>query len=231
MAINPTVQTPVKNITGSAANVVQFGSTPTIGNAVIVAIAADGGYPILTVADNQTGNTFVRVIREPDSSGGNHATAEIWWCSSLTSASGTYTVTVTPTSAGGIYTSSAIMEVSGLSGVVDQTGVAQDTAGANTSLTVTNGTVNSNANDLVVAIMSAGGGTTTGLTTPPNTGYTNILSYTSGGNGLGASGGYKVVSAVETSSAAWTWTDGAYCAGVVATFPGAAATASICWVQ
>jgi hypothetical protein len=220
---------------GGATGTASFATLPAAGNAVIVKIGlpANPGN-ISSISDNQTGNTYTLVT------GLNNvgsAADYIYWCSSIGTPSGTFTVSVT-TSSGSPQV--AIMEVSGLSGAVD---VASDSSNtALTSFTMTNSSVNANANDLVVAGISLGtafGATATSLTTPPTSSYTVLMfvdGATSGAPDNGTSAGYKIVSALETSAASWSWTAGDSNPSVatIATFKGASVapnTASIAWVK
>jgi hypothetical protein len=196
----------------SSAAVAFTSSTPVVGNSVIVSISLKaGGTPtVSTVTDNYS-NTYTKII----SLGFVSGDTELWWCENIATSGGTFTVTVTP-SVSCQYVLS-LMEVAGLLGI-DQTHTATGTAGGSSPITITNGSANSVATDLVVAINQFGIGYIAGATstqTPPGnngvSGAFNVWSFydtSTGTNNLaqfGLSSGYKLVSAIETSSAAWTF--------------------------
>jgi len=186
-----------------------FNSTPVVGNAALVSINLKGVSPtVSTVTDNYS-NVYVKVTGLGYAGGD----AELWWCSYIATSGATFTVTVTPSISSSYIVS--LMEVAGLLGI-DQTNTATGTAGGSSPISITNGTVNSVATDLVVAVNQFGVGYSTGATntqTPPgNNGVSGVFSTwsfydTSVTNAavFGLSSGYKIVTAIETSSAAWTF--------------------------
>lgn len=226
------IATPV-GATGAPATTeaISFGSLPAAGTAVIVSInLSESGTTQTTVtgvADNQSGNTFVKIKSAWSGFGGS---VELWWCPSITTPSGTYTVTVTLATVaqcnGWLLD---MMAVPGLAGTVDQSNTGIASSGA--SLTVTNGSPNTNANDFVVATMVMGNFNPTPALSDPSSGYTSwFLDQSVINNQTGMGAGYKTVSALETSSAAWTWTGSSNNSGIVATFQtSASGGTSIAW--
>lgn len=200
------------NVLSSAALTASFASLPAAGNSVIVALHVRGNNTLNSVSDNQS-NVYSKI----DGFNNSIERTEIWWCPSIGTPSGTFTVTIGTSSS--LPTAVGIMECSGLT-AVDKHNNANS---AGTSGSVTNGAANTGANDFVVAALCIGGsfGSATSLTTPPNSGYTSWYFF-DGTSAFqnGVSAGYKTVSAVETSSASWTWTatDSANWAAVVASF-------------
>jgi hypothetical protein len=205
---------------GSSPLTDSFSTLPTAGHAVIVIIDSDIGGTAMTitgVTDNQTGNTYTKVVGAYDSYTGMYTDAEIWWCSSIGTPTGTFTVhaAFSGSMLGG-NCSLALVEASGIT-TVDKTGTsAPGTAVA--TITATASGANSAANALVI------GGTSTNyygapnsVTTPPTTGYTSIYAVTSG---IASSFGYKIVTAVETSAVTVSWGGTNICSGVIATFKG-----------
>jgi hypothetical protein len=194
-----------------------FSSLPTAGNAVIVAIAITFGSPpaaVSGVTDNQ-GNTYQPVITKTDNAD-MHCLASLWWCAAVNTPSGTFTVSAaySGTAAGG-NCAIGIMEVNGIT-AVDQAGSANDSAGSITTLTATCTGPNTNAGDLVVGgVMTNYYGTPNSITSPPNTGYSSLMVVPSG---VALTFGYKILSAIETSSVQASWTTAYPACSVVATF-------------
>jgi hypothetical protein len=197
---------------------VSFASLPSPGNSVIVIWSLQSSVALTGVADNQSGNTYVSVAVE--TSAANNVDSEIWWLPSISGSSGTFTVTGTIGTAHQI--SITIVEVAGLAGT-DKTGL-QGAENNTDTLTVTASGANTNANDLVVVNLSSGYTTTASGITAPTTGYTSINTVNGSNpnyNGV-VQTSYKIVSAVETSSATWTATTAFNgVAGTLATFNGA----------
>ena len=182
-------------------------SLPSVGNAVIAIFTTRGAAVVSSMADNQSGNTYAKVVAAA-SSAGSAGDAEIWWLSSVVGASGTFTVTVTASASEPL--TLTLIEVSGLN-AIDQTGSALYTGTNLASATVTGSAANTNATDLVVAAFGAGYQTgPTGTSNPCTTGYTSVafLDGNSAPYGGVTQVSYKIVSAVETSSATWTQTAG-----------------------
>lgn len=201
-----------------------FTSTPTVGNAVIVLLYAAADGTITGTVDNQSGNSYSTVIEQLDfqNSTSHSGQAFCAWCSSLTSASGTFTVTVTPTTgADGGSCGMLLLEVSGLSGSIDQTGGSNGGSSTTTSVVPTGAGANSNANELAVYAMGArfASGNGAFFSAGATSGWTSPLIYNNNSQGLVAACGYKILSALETTSAtSQTLTTGTNMAGIVATF-------------
>jgi beta-lactam-binding protein with PASTA domain len=197
---------------------------PAAGNSVIAVLACRNPVAV-SVADNQTGNTYATAIANKDSADG--CTASILWLPAVVGHSGTFTVTATLT---GVAAPSVLtlLEVSGLS-ALDQTGSAIS-SGLNTitTLSATAGAANSQANDFVIACLSTGYqpvGSPTGTSSTPASGYTSAYFADPASTQGVISVGYKFVTAVETSAAAWTCTTAWHGAcAALATFTVAAAT-------
>jgi len=193
-----------------------YNTLPTVGNYAIVTIGANGDGPVSGVTDNQ-GNIYQRANRASNSGGGfTHTDSELWFAPILV-ASGTVTVSFTMTNPTGAHIAVGLLEVSGLSGVVDVTNTAQDISGANTSLTVTNGSANANASELVVAIITTSG-SGNDFTVPPSSGYSTLTLASANSNGVSSSSGYKVTSGIENSAASWTWGTAGFASAVIVTF-------------
>jgi hypothetical protein len=176
--------------------------TPVVGNSIIVAVGlrsiGGGATVVSSITDNQSGNTFSKIVSNFSA---NQSDQELWWCPALTSASGTYTLTITLTGNPGGWVI-GFMEVSG-GPVADQNGGNQGFGV--TTLTATAGGANISPNDLVVgAIILNPSNVTTGLATPAS-GYTSWYLFDPNGNCSGQ-GAYKILAGSETSSADWTWT-------------------------
>lgn len=232
ITVNQTAQTAPGG--GPATFPISFSATPTVGRAVILVVGANGDVAISSVADNQGGgNTYSRVAFAADSSGGgNHSIAEIWWCPSIVTASGTFTVTATPTTpAEGANFGAGLLEVSGLSGSVDKTGTANDGTGTVTTISATASGANANPGDLVIAIVNCSS-QATDFSVAPSSGYTGLAIFSGGSNGISTTAGYKVLSGIETSAVSASWTTGGYASAVVATFlPSASSIATLSWIR
>lgn len=204
-------------------------STPTVGRSIIIPIGMPGDNGIATVVDNQGGgNVFVKVKEQFDSTGGgDHAVSSLWWCPSLVTASGTYTVTATPvTPAEGANGAIGLIEASSTLGAlsVDQISGAADVAGASTSLTVTNPSANAVATDLAVSLICVSSGDTTSFAVPPSSGYTALIERSLNTDGMCVTAGYKILTGIETTAASASWGATGFAAGALVTFkePGAA---------
>jgi hypothetical protein len=205
-----------------------FGTTPTIGNAIIVPAEVGGG-TIVSVTDNQAtgGNTYTRKINASQS--GGPWDAEIWECPNVTKASGTFTVTVTfSTNAWG---AAAGVEVSGLdtAGTLDQMGTS-NTGTGDTTPGVVASDANEAADSFAVALFSSASSSPSNAITGP-TGYTQIFEHEDGNAANSGAAGYKILSALETSSAAWTQGDNVGYAAVIATFKVAAGGGPTAYMQ
>jgi hypothetical protein len=197
-----------------------FTGTPTVGNAIIVAIECGGG-TVSSVTDNQ-GNTYSSKLQSTLT--GGPWQAAIYECPNVTTSSGTFTITVN--FSGATWGAGGAIEVSGLdtAGTLDKTG-SVNTATNSTAPSVTASAANTNTDDLVVAVFSSATGSGTNTITGPNTGYTSIFSHGDGNLSNSGAGGYKILSAGETSSAAWTQNQSSGYAAVIATFKVAGSSA------
>ena len=198
---------------------VSFSSLPTIGNSIVVIWTLQTSVALTGVADNQSDNSYSSVVVETSTA--NKVDSEIWWLPAVVGSSGTFTVTGTIGSSHQI--AMTILEVSGLT-AIDKTGT-QGASNNTTTLTVTASGVNANANDLVICNLASGYTTTASGVNTPATGYTSLNTYDgsyANFNGVVQSS-YKIVNAVETSSATWTATTAFNgVAGTLATFKGTA---------
>jgi hypothetical protein len=223
--------TPVTTSNSIAANVCSFTSLPTTGNAVIVVVKTfntSGGNHSRPSAmvDNQSGNTFVKIKDNNVSVNGN-ISAALWWCPSITAPSGTYTVTATLDNTGTTWLSQVeLYEWSGLAGTIDQSASVPDTGTGVETATLTNAGANANANDLVMTVILCGNSNGAGLPGAPTTGYTSLQNTDTGGITRNSNTSYKIVSAIETSSAVYTWSgaggSNSSFAALIATFPATA---------
>jgi len=200
-----------------------FTSLPAGGKSIIVGLASSSSGGFSPVTDNQSGNTYSQVVLELDPANNNNSAAcALFWCPSITTPSGTFTITWTwgnGLNAG--WTGVFLLEVAGIFSV-DKTGVANCSGLTSGPLVMTASGANASSSSLVVGCASqragsAGGGA---WTTAPTTGYgTGLIVYTGSNQGPDSVGGYKIVSALETSSMTTpTWTGTGTAAGVIATF-------------
>src|SRR6185312_1723327 len=198
---------------------ITFSQAPVVGNYVIFLTQQRGNASgeTLTASDNQ-GNTCTSAVFHSWST----LAASAEFICKINAESGSYTITANSGTASTNWFVSAI-EVSGLSGAVDQNGSADSGGTLSTSQSVTAAATNTNANDLVVAVvgLTYNGGTPTGLSNPASSGYTDIAHVdSSSAYQSGSDSSYKIVTSTEQSSAAWTSTSGLNYTTVIATFPG-----------
>ena len=201
-----------------------FSGTPVPGNAVIVMVSFETNFAPQTVTgvtDNQTGNTYSLVKRQADNTAGDGDAVECWWCPSLVTASGTFTVTVTYTVSGTVTNQNGtivnLIEVSGLAGTTDASGIAGgNLGGTGTTITVSGSGNNASANAFEVGMCAVNYNTTT-ITNPPS-GWNTV--YVDSGAGRAQQGSYRIASSVETTSATWSWTGTQGPSALVATFDG-----------
>lgn len=171
-------------------------------------------------------NPFVQVINVLDGGvgAGTHANTGIWWCPSLTTATGTYTLTAKISGATAKNISLFAAEVSGLTPGLfysgsDQASSANAASGVQTA-TVTNAAADSGTKDFVVTGINIGAGST-GLSDPPTGGG----AWTSGGTlSTGFDFGYRQNATSVTDFATWTWTTNNAFAAALASFSTSAAT-------
>ena len=202
--------------------------TPVVGDYVLVGIAdrAPGATSLtLAVADTSSNSWTSNVQLETTS-----IMLTGIFCAHITAASGSFVITASQSSGSNSGWAVWAMEVSGLSScTADQTGSHGTTSGSTTQ-SVTAAGANSNANDLVFSLVGLTyQNSATGLSNPPATGYTDIGNYDGGSSpyNSGADAGYKIVSAIETSSAGWTSTSSLNYSTVIATFEGAGASGGV----
>lgn len=209
---NP-VQTKVGAWNGGATTVATtFTSLPAAGDAVTVAIRAysgGAGVSVSSVVDNQTGNTFVKISSGSDTA--NNGQLELWWCSSITAPSGSYTVTATLSAANQARLD--LMEYgSGLS--LDKTG--SNTATGTTGTVTASGANTSTTNSVVAAICAS---YDAGSAISDPTGYTPFVNDTGFVNFVDTNISYKTEVATVTSSASgWAWTNSQAYIALIATF-------------
>lgn len=209
---------------------VQLGSLPIVGNAVAVAVAirGSGGSVVSSMSDNQGVGNVYTYIGSITSSVITQADAEIWWCQTLgTVGVSPFTVSVTYSNGTMGGQGVAAIEIAGAASV-DKIGTANDGGSNVSSATVTAAGANAGTQDVVLTILalSTAHSTSVSLTNPPNSGYTTVYDGdpTSGTSTMSV--GAKAVSAVETSSANWTWTTAGGFAAVIATFRGSVAVST-----
>jgi len=124
---------------------VSFGALPAAGNMVAVLVwAYQSSIAFATngVSDNQ-GNTYTRAAVRVQSGSGAVACA-IYYCLSIGSPSGTFTVSIAGGGTGSLYASAAIMEFSGVGGlegvaVIDETGASVNPATVTRSVSAASG--------------------------------------------------------------------------------------------
>jgi hypothetical protein len=197
-----------------------FPSLPTAGNTIIVTLALFSATAV-TVTDNQTGNTYT-LVPSTSSFTASACGVAMYICSNVKVTTGTFTVSAAITGASIVCISEAI-EVSGLASSPNDQATASKLASASTTRTVTAPGANAQANELVVAVLSADtGSASSAITDPPTTGYTSMMVQQNGSTFVGAEAAYKVVTAVETSSAVWTsFASASTSAWAIATFKAA----------
>jgi hypothetical protein len=184
-----------------------FGTLPAVGNHVVVGIALydgdSGVHGIAAVTDNQ-GNTYAENAEATEIGGGN-SSATIY-STKVATAAGTFTVTVDPAVAAGLYIAWAAAEFSGLDATthLDRTATNVESSGASDA-SVTASAANTAASGLAVAVAALSfGDADLNIGDTPPAGYTNIAVEEDANAYMGLSFVYKVYSATETSAAAWT---------------------------
>jgi hypothetical protein len=183
---------------------VSFTTLPTIGNRVGIAHMTRSGtgtiFTITGVTDNQGGgNVYTKNVQATDI-GGTIVDVEVWSCPSVVTSAGTFTITATLSGTpsnnwGGIFEASGV-------GATDETATAN---GATTpAAVVTALSPNLSSTDVVVAMVGTDFDVAPALSNPATPSYTTLFNTGSGGPQANCS--YKSLAAIETSSAAWTWT-------------------------
>lgn len=172
-----------------------FSGLPSTANSIIVVVTGQGIFNNgnVTVADNQSGNTYVKVVRFETFSTGIANTSAVYWVKSVAAPSGTFTVTATFPVTLTTTASIGIIESTGTP-FVDATGIGYDQGTAQTTLSATNGFANAGPSDLTVSGIQASGT----ITTPA--GYTSVAN--AGSVGIA----YKIDGSSVTDSAAWAIT-------------------------
>ena len=189
---------------GSTSWTYSYASTPSVGNALVVLYTGEcnPSYPT-GITDNQSGNTYSALLNTTFT--GSGATVSAWWCPSLASASGTFTLTITTVGTANGNPQYAFLEVSGLNGSIDQSAIQNQASSVSTNV-ITNGGANTNANDLVLSMNATQyGGVVSQAGAGPSSGYTQLSSFNPGSGGVSYMSGYKIVSAIETDVATFTW--------------------------
>lgn len=205
-----------------------FTSLPAAGNTIIVGVggAADSGtfdMPANGVTDNQ-GNTYT-LVATSGGPGPYGVRGYIYAAYNIGAPSGTFTITVNPTTASGVsYQTIAAIEVSGLAtaSTVDVTGTGMGTSGTSTTVTATGAT--SQADELVFAFASADGDfPSCDCNLSAGAGWTQHHVDNGCGNSACVSSATRILSATETPSHTWTHNTGSSIGipVVLATFKGA----------
>ncbi len=184
-----------ENITSTTGT---FRNTPTAGNMVAVLVGGwdSGGFTISSLTDNQ-GNTYTK--RAEPASSVNSSRCSIWTCENI-AASGTFTITITSSSAGS-YIEATMIEIEGAdtSSSTDVTATATGTNTA-TDANVTAGGNIAQANELWLSCCTIGisSSTNVGLLTPTNVDWYNIRVNQNFSGNVAFSADYYVSSSVVT---------------------------------
>lgn len=180
---------------------------PTSGHSGIVVINEfynSGAGSITSVTDNQTGSPNTYTLIKHVAGSLPFVEADIYWCQSLVINTGTLTITIATSNASNNYLP-RFVEMSGVVSGVDQSSTLS-TSSSTSPITITQGSVNTNAKDLVLAFLALGftGATNPGLVAPA-TGYTAINTDNGFTPFVQSELAYKNVTGLETDSAAWAW--------------------------
>lgn len=184
-----------ENITSTTGT---FRNTPTAGNMVAVLVGGwdSGGFTISSLTDNQ-GNTYTK--RAEPASSVNSSRCSIWTCENI-AASGTFTITITSSSAGS-YIEATMIEIEGAD-TSSSTDVTATATGTNTSTdaNVTGGGNIAQANELWLSCCTIGisSSTNVGLLTPTNVDWYNIRVNQNFSGNVAFSADYYVSSSVVT---------------------------------
>lgn len=190
-------------------------TAPTTGHRIVVRVILLNNFTpgtISAITDNQTGNTFYALRQQQDGESGDNCSAEMWTCDSVTySGVSPYTIAV----ASPVTNSYNIIVDELLPCTVDQQGGAGTTT---FPITATCANKNSYVPGIALAFTAVAYGATS-VTDPP-TGYTSqgvtapVDGFTEG------EACYRDLSAIEKSSATWTWVTGENGAAIIQTFAG-----------
>lgn len=171
----------------------------TAGSTIFVTVATykSGGPSVTSISG--AGATWARVGSAPTAQ--NNGTTETWIGTGNTGGETTLTVTLPSNS----YAAGASSEFTGLDeSAYDQTGSTSSNT-STTSTSVTAGGANSQDNMLALATFSFSvSDATANIQDPPTTGYSSIGVHQDANAVIGYGSAYKIISAGETSSAAWT---------------------------
>lgn len=176
-ALSPAAIALVQTATASNNNTptvsVNFTATPTVTDTVLVGVVSNGGAcGIQQLTDNQAGNgnVYARLIFAAQGCGTGTNEASLW-CAPVQFSSGTFTITASQAPNNGFITVFAV-EYSGLSCNGDQAAFGVTAASPYACGTYTT----TNANDLLVSVLSLNSNST--ATATPPTGYTTQVSQT-----------------------------------------------------
>jgi len=174
-------------------------------------------------------NTYTRIQQVSDT---YNYDVELWWCASVaaTGVGTNFTITLPTNVPANRGLAAFAAEVSGLTGIVDQSATHQVTLG--TSLSVANGAVDIGTKDFVATGISVEYGAS-GLTDPPG-GTPVYTSALSGGGAAPYDLGYRINASALTDSANWSWTTSSNAGAVLGSFKsttGAALAQAIVPVQ
>lgn len=191
-----TAQTPTSTVNSLT---FPLSATPVLGRSIIVAFSIfSSPAGVASIADNKSA-TNVYALKASQVVG-IYANF-VYECPALLVTGSGFSITVNFSALA--FASGNACEVSGLntSGTVDRTGSNTATS---TAESVTAGAPNTQATGVVVALVTTESDQVTGQSTPASTGYTNLWTQQNGQNSVVSQGSIKVVSAIETSTAAWT---------------------------
>ncbi len=215
------VQCATKVYTAATTQAISMPSTPSVGNFIIDG-GASAGVPAMATAsdsDNQAtgGNTYQNDKQQLDPDLSIYASQIL--SAKITKASGTFTITAVG-DANTVQWERAPCEFSGLNTTtwLDKTAANTGTVGA-LSLTVTAGSSNTQAGDLVVGCIGFRSPSTNQEIQTPS-GYTEMFVEQDNGSHMAAGCWYKIQSGTGPSSIVFTWTDGTGTSafGVLATY-------------
>jgi len=181
-----------------------FGTLPAAGSVVCATFWAwaNDDFDISTVTDNQA-NTYV-VTKTAVVAKSRAVIA----CAPNVNSSGTFTITLTPTNAGGVYSvvSAASFTEIQTSSPIDQTASAIDAGPQANDATVTSGATTVDDEVVIaVAIIASVGDAALTITTPA--GYTAIAVEQDNNAHLGGQASYLIVAATGAQTATWSHDD------------------------
>jgi hypothetical protein len=206
MAIVLDQQTAKETFAPSAGtSVFSFATLPAVGAAIIVTFWGynAGGYAATSVTDNQ-GNSYDLHSGLLESGGTNRPQ---YACAIATTSSGTFTITINHSAGSDNY---VIARATSFTGLLNNTvDASDDTNGGPLSPAVATTTgATTQADELVIAVMTLTGSSGDLHISTPATGYTEIAAEQSGFAVAAGEAGYKIISSIGTQSATWTHDDG-----------------------